>query len=127
MIMKNPLQRLVDEWYDWYVREYGHAPAWSVFTDKVNEFKFLLDIDWAETIKKIFLKSIDFFLSIVYYKYRVKKEVHAMRNIKKKVTKSFAQYGEVLRTRKNMNHSFRGKCKRELLKSCWQQQQSVLL
>lgn len=43
--MKNPLQRLVDEWYDWYVREYGHAPAWSVFTDKVNEFKFLLDID----------------------------------------------------------------------------------
>jgi len=41
-----------------------------------------------------------------------------MRNIKKKVTKSFAQYGEVLRTRKNMNHSFRGKCKRELAKSC---------
>lgn len=39
-----------------------------------------------------------------------------MRNIKKKATKSFAQYGEVLRTRKNMNHSFRGKCKRELLK-----------
>lgn len=47
-----------------------------------------------------------------------RREEQIMKNIKKKVTKSFAQYGEVLRTRKNMNHSFRGKCKRELAKSC---------
>lgn len=39
-----------------------------------------------------------------------------MRNAKKKVTRSYAQMGDILRTRKNMNHSYRNKCKRELAK-----------
>lgn len=43
--MKNALQRLIDEWYDKYVKDHSKAPSWEVFTDKVNEFKFLLDID----------------------------------------------------------------------------------
>jgi hypothetical protein len=39
------LQRMIDEWFDGYVRQYGHAPAWGEFVEKVNFFKFLLDID----------------------------------------------------------------------------------
>ena len=39
------LQRMVDEWFDGYVRQHGHAPAWEEFVEKVNFFKFLLDID----------------------------------------------------------------------------------
>ena len=43
--MNNPLQKLIDEWYDWYVKQYHKTPTWDVFINKVNEFKFLLDIE----------------------------------------------------------------------------------
>lgn len=39
------LQRMVDEWFDGYVRQNGQAPTWEEFIDKVNFFKFLLDIE----------------------------------------------------------------------------------
>lgn len=42
--MKNRLQKMVDEWYDGYVKQNGCAPTWAEFLERVNYFKFMLDI-----------------------------------------------------------------------------------
>ena len=38
------LQKMIDEWFDGYVRQNGCAPTWTEYVERVEYCKFLLGI-----------------------------------------------------------------------------------